>query len=386
MSCREMQLGDVIRLKRGHDLPAGERVPGEIPIVSSSGITGYHNVAKAAGPGVVTGRYGTLGEVHYIEGDYWPLNTALYVEDFKGNHPRYVSYLLRTLELGTQNAAGAVPGVNRNTLHQMRVRVPDAETQSRIAFALSSYDDLIATNQRRIALLEAATRRLYREWFVHLRFPGHESVPVRDGVPEGWEKTPISAQTSFLNRGMTPKYDDNAKSRVINQKCIRDGRLSMQPARRQSKEVKPDRLLRVGDVLINSTGAGTLGRVAQVRTAIEDCTVDTHVTIARPVTVESAVYFGQALLSLEPVFSEMGKGATNQLELSRADIGAVQIWLPPAEVQGAFHHLVSPLLEQAEQLLTANQQLARARDLLLPKLMSSQLDVSGIQLPEQAVT
>lgn len=303
---------------------------------------------------------------------------------------RFLYWAFNETNVRTQIRATATGAKVKHTaperIKKVRVKVPNLRDQQAIAWTLDSYDALIATNQRRIALLEAATRRLYREWFVHLRFPGHESVPVRDGVPEGWEKTPISAQTSFLNRGMAPKYDDNAKSRVINQKCIRDGRLSMQPARRQSKEVKPDRLLRVGDVLINSTGAGTLGRVAQVRTAIEDCTVDTHVTIARPATVESAVYFGQALLSLEAVFSEMGKGATNQLELSRAEIGAVQIWLPPAEVQGAFHHLLSPLLEQAEQLLTANQQLARARDLLLPKLMSGQLDVSGIQLPEQAVT
>jgi len=145
MSWHDAHLGDVIRLKRGHDLPASDRVPGEIPIVSSSGITGFHNVAKAAGPGVVTGRYGTLGEVHYIEGDYWPLNTALYVEDFKGNHPRYVAYLLMTLELGSQNAAGAVPGVNRNALHQMTVRVPDEATQRQIIEVLSAYDDLIAT-------------------------------------------------------------------------------------------------------------------------------------------------------------------------------------------------------------------------------------------------
>jgi type I restriction enzyme S subunit len=330
------------------------------------------------------------GAIVVPEDDRFLHNQRLGLVEFLCDSPMdkgFLYYLLNSPDYRAQVRGSATGATVRHTapkrICDCNVLVPDTEAeQRRVAQVLSAYDDLIATNQRRIALLEAAARRLYREWFVHLRFPGHESVPVKSGVPEGWEKTPISAQTSFLNRGMAPKYDENAKSRVINQKCIRDGRLSMQPARRQSKEVKPDRLLRVGDVLINSTGAGTLGRVAQVRTAIEDCTVDTHVTIARPATVESAVYFGQALLSLEPVFSEMGKGATNQLELSRADIGAVQIWLPPAEVQGAFHHLLSPLLEQAEQLLTANQQLARARDLLLPKLMSGQLDVSGIPLPD----
>ena len=276
-----------------------------------------------------------------------------------------------------------IPHISGKDIAAYEFELPDLEDQVRIVECLSAYGDLIATSQRRIALLEDAARRLYREWFVHLRFPGHESVPVKDGVPEGWRKTPIAEQTSFLNRGIAPKYDDAAKGRVINQKCIRDGRISMEPARRQSKDVKPDRLVQMGDVLINSTGAGTLGRVAQVRAPIDDCTVDTHVTIARPIDEGSWTYFGQALLNLEPVFSEMGKGATNQLELSRSDIGAVEIWLPPQHLHAEFERLVGPMLVQAEQLSVANLSLEKARDLLLPKLMSGQLDVSGIALPDE---
>ena len=282
------------------------------------------------------------------------------------------------------NAVGAIMlNLNTNILRALPIDYPPLDEQGRIVECLSAYDDLIATNQRRIALLEDAARLLYREWFVHLRFPGHESVPMKDGVPEGWRKTPIVEQTSFLNRGITPKYDDTAKGWVINQKCIRDGRISMEPARRQSKDVNSDRLVRIGDVLINSTGAGTLGRVAQVRAPIEDCTVDTHVTIARPIDDRSSIYFGQALLNLEPIFSEMGKGATNQLELSRSDIGAVKIWQPPQHLHVEFHRLVGPMLEQAERFSVANLLLEKARDLLLPKLMSGQLDVSGIPLPEE---
>ena len=300
----------------------------------------------------------------------------------------FLYYLLNSPGYRSQVRGSATGATVRHTapkrICDCNVLVPDTvEEQQQVAFVLSAYDDLIATNQRRIALLEDAARRLYREWFVHLRFPGHESVPVKDGVPEGWRKTPIAEQTSFLNRGIAPKYDDAAKGRVINQKCIRDGRISMEPARRQSKDVKPDRLVQMGDVLINSTGAGTLGRVAQVRAPIDDCTVDTHVTIARPIDEGSWTYFGQALLNLEPVFSEMGKGATNQLELSRSDIGAVEIWLPPQHLHAEFERLVGPMLVQAEQLSVANLSLEKARDLLLPKLMSGQLDVSGIALPDE---
>lgn len=106
------RLGNILTLKRGYDLPQTQRVSGEIPIVSSSGITGFHNQRKVKGPGVVTGRYGTLGEVYYIEGDYWPLNTTLYVRDFQGSHPLMILHLLKVLLKGIITEKAAVPGVD----------------------------------------------------------------------------------------------------------------------------------------------------------------------------------------------------------------------------------------------------------------------------------
>ncbi len=268
-----------------------------------------------------------------------------------------------------------IPHISGKDIASFTFQLPDLDVQDRIVDFIAAYDHLIENNQRRISLLEEWARLLYREWFVNLRFPGYESVPLTDGVPQGWSKTSIAEQTTFLNRGITPSYNESAPGLVINQKCIREGRLSMLPARRQSKEVKPERLIQTGDVLINSTGAGTLGRVAQVRSPIENCTVDTHVTIARPIGKEWATYFGQTLLSLESTFSAMGKGATNQLELNRADIGAIEIWRPAATVAQDFHELVWPMLAQSENLLSANQKLAEARDALLPKLMSGEIQV-----------
>ena len=122
---RDATLGDVCELKRGYDLPAAQRERGAVPIVSSSGISGFHSVAKVHGPGVVTGRYGTLGQVFFLQEDFWPLNTALYVRDFKGNDPRFVAALLESLDLGRNDGASAVPGVNRNQLHGLAVVVPD---------------------------------------------------------------------------------------------------------------------------------------------------------------------------------------------------------------------------------------------------------------------
>ena len=205
MSWETIQLGEFLTLKRGYDLPSSKREEGTVPVVSSSGVTGYHKVAKIEGPGVVTGRYGTLGEVFFIDEDYWPLNTALYVRDFKGNNPRFTAYFLKSILTATSSDKAAVPGVNRNDLHARKVRVTrDVSQQAEIASILSAYDDLIENNRRRIQLLEQAARLLYKEWFVRLRFPGYEHVKVKDGVPEGWEKVSVS---SFCNvsRGGSPR-------------------------------------------------------------------------------------------------------------------------------------------------------------------------------------
>jgi type I restriction enzyme S subunit len=135
------QLGDIVTLKRGYDLPQRDRRAGDVPLVSSSGITDFHDEAMVTGPGVVTGRYGTLGQVFYIQRSFWPLNTTLYVRDFQGNEPLLVVHLLRSLNLASQNAAGAVPGVNRNALHLLEVVFPPSGIQKSIAPAFDAIEN-----------------------------------------------------------------------------------------------------------------------------------------------------------------------------------------------------------------------------------------------------
>ena len=143
----EMTLGDFIELKRGYDLPKKKRIDGNIPIISSSGETDFHNEAKVKGPGVVTGRYGTIGKVFFSEKDFWPLNTALYVKDFKGNDPLFVYYLLKTIRYTDYSDKGAVPGVNRNHLHTARITAPtDPVIQRNVAKNLWNLDLKISNN------------------------------------------------------------------------------------------------------------------------------------------------------------------------------------------------------------------------------------------------
>lgn len=375
MSWHDCKLGDVIILQRGHDLPEKQRADGPIPVVSSSGITGRHNEAKAQPPGVVTGRYGTIGEVFLLNEPYWPLNTALYVIDFKDNDPRFVAYLLKNTLRNYRTEKAAVPGVDRNVLHQLKVRAPDKKVQDDIVAVLSAYDDLIENNRRRMVLLEGAARMLYREWFIRLRFPGHQHVKIIDGILEEWERKRIADACSFLGRGISPKYDDEGDYIVVNQKCIRDRLLSLAPARRQTREYNDEKALKHLDVLINSTGTGTLGRVAQCWFEPEATTFDSHVTVARPNGEVDPFWFGYALMEFQKLFEGMGDGATNQKELSRTRIADTWLVVPPRRLQALFADFARSATAQIQTLAIQNEKLDRARDLLLPRLMNGEITV-----------
>jgi type I restriction enzyme S subunit len=266
-------------------------------------------------------------------------------------------------------------------LRDVTIEKPPIDVQERIADILSVYDDLIENNTRRITILEEMAQLLYREWFVSFRFPGHENVKIveseRGLIPLGWEVRPLKELAAFIGRGISPTYDDLAESLVINQKCIRDGKLSLAPARLQSKRVPEEKLVQQGDVLINSTGVGTLGRVAQVLEPIERCTVDSHVSIVRP--RDYSGFVGKALLEMEDYFEGQGVGSTGQTELSRERIGAALIRTPPESLQEAFSQFVAPMNKMLVCCLRRNEVLRTTRDLLLPKLVSGEVIVEQIQ-------
>ena len=189
---QEASLGEVIELKRGYDLPQRKRIPGSVPLVSSSGVTYYHTEAKVRGPGVVTGRYGTLGEVFFVSSDFWPLNTTLYVRDFKGNDPRFISYFLRGLDFSAYSDKAAVPGLNRNHLHQAAVRYPaDITEQRAIAHILGTLDDKIELNRRMNQTLEEMARAIFQDWFVDFG-PVRAKLEGRESYlpPELWDLFP----------------------------------------------------------------------------------------------------------------------------------------------------------------------------------------------------
>lgn len=369
---RQCELGDFLQLKRGYDLPHRDRREGDVPIVSSSGPTGVHDVAKVEGPGVVTGRYGTLGEVFYVSEDFWPLNTALYVRDFKGNHPRFVAYLLRTLGLGGQNVAGAVPGVNRNVLHRMHVVVPDRARQERIADVLQAYDDLIENNQRRMTLLEESVHLLHREWFSRLRFPGFERTRLVDGIPEGWRHVGFGDLVETPTDRVEPAAVEPATPYIGLEHIPRKSIAQVEWGTASDVASSKLRFAR-GDILF--------GKIRpyfhKVSVAPIDGITSSDTIVMRAASPDVrglAIAVAASELFVEHSFqtAKVGSKMPRANWTSMAQFGVL---LPSASVLSEFNEFVCERVALIERLVFQNRRLAEARDALLPRLMNGSIAV-----------
>ncbi len=374
MSWRTCRLGDFMTLKRGHDLPEHARQEGEVPVVSSSGVTGFHNEAKAKAPGVVTGRYGTLGEVFYVAEDYWPLNTALYVVDFKGNDPQFSAYLLKNALKDYQSDKAAVPGVDRNVLHEMEVVAPDHATQCRVRSVLSGYDDLIENNHRRMALLEESARLLYREWFVHLRFPGHEHTRIVDGVPEGWERVPTPDAIEINPKTRLSDDEEHwyvemaallTDSMVIDGAVMRDGRSGSKFRNGDTLFARITPCLENGKTgFVNFMAPGESGRGS----------TEFIVLRSKRVTPEFVYCLARTYDFREHAIKSM-VGSSGRQRVQESCFDKYMVLVPPADLLRRFSESSMPIFDQIKNLHAQNQKLRAARDLLLPRLMSGEITV-----------
>jgi type I restriction enzyme S subunit len=181
----QKKLEEVAPLQRGFDLPSDLIRPGDIPIVYSNGIQQYHEVGMATAPGLVTGRSGTIGKLHFIEhGEYWPHNTSLWVTDFKGNAPRFVYYLYGSIGMSRFSSGSGVPTLNRNDVHAFNALIPNSSAeQQKIAECLSSVDELIAAQARKVDALKTHKKGLMQQLFPRegesqprLRFPEFQNA------------------------------------------------------------------------------------------------------------------------------------------------------------------------------------------------------------------
>lgn len=350
MTWEQIQFKDFVKLQRGFDLPARLMQDGDIPVLGSNGIVGFHNEAKDSGPGVVTGRSGTLGLVQYTEGPYWPHNTSLWVKDFKENDPRFVYYKLKTLRLERFNGGVSVPTLNRNVLDTLRIKIPNKSRQKAISEFLTVYDELIKNNRRRIQLLEQAARLLYKEWFVHFRFPGHENVKIKDGIPEGWEKKPIKLLAT-LNYGKGLREADRA-----------DGNY---PVYGSSGVVgfHDDALVKGKGIII-----GRKGNVGSIFWSDEPFyPIDTVYYIK---SEQSSFFIYFALKGMNFMNSDSAVPGLNREYAYKQKIKC-----PPTELLKHFEEIVKDIFNQRKTLLNYNNKLKEAQDLLLPRLMNGEIKV-----------
>jgi type I restriction enzyme, S subunit len=213
-------LGEVAPLQRGFDLPSDLIRPGKIPIVYSNGIQKYHEIGMTTAPGLVTGRSGTIGKLHFIEsGEYWPHNTSLWVTDFMGNVPRFIYYLYDSIGMSRFSSGSGVPTLNRNDVHAFSSQIPKSRAeQQKIAECLSSVDELIAAQTRKLDALKTHKKGLMQDLFPRegetqprLRFPefqnaGEWEVKLLGRVAENLDNRRVPITSSDREAGEIPYY------------------------------------------------------------------------------------------------------------------------------------------------------------------------------------
>ncbi|MFJ2866907.1 restriction endonuclease subunit S [Kitasatospora sp. NPDC087314] len=283
-----------------------------------------------------------------------------------GIRPSFLGYAIKAKTpeiLSLVDEAGHGTGrLQTDRLESVEIDVPASlDVQASIARTLELLDDRIAVNER----IAATVRQLGLALFA-------QSLLEDDPVD-----VDVDSVSSLLTRGIAPKYSEDPNDLVVlNQKCIRDGRVSLAPARLTVREtVKTPKLLQRDDILVNSTGVGTLGRVARW-TSDSRATVDSHVTIVRfDEKAVDPVSAGFAMLRAQPEIEAMGEGSTGQTELPRTQLGGLEITLPSGTRQRRLRPALDALEGRGDQALVEAQALAALRDTLLPQLMSGRLRV-----------
>ena len=266
-----------------------------------------------------------------------------------------------------------MPRGDKTSIMQYEIPQFDIPTQKKIASILKALDKKVELNSEiNNNLLEQALA-IYKDWFC--------DYALSDGtLPKNWKITTIDAISSLVTRGIAPKYDDSSDQIVLNQKCIRDHTIDISLARRHLPKKINEKWISKGDLLINSTGTGTLGRVAQVWFEANNMTVDSHVTIVRPKDSILQSYIGFWGLSHESEIEAQHTGSTGQTELPRDRVKAMELPLPDEDTLSKFNELIIPMTSTVISNQEENARLSQLRDALLPELMSGEIDVSDINL------
>ena len=392
---REIELGAFIRLQRGHDLTAEERIDGRYPVMGSAGPNGTHVHAKARGPGVVIGRSGaSAGRVHYVTVDYWPHNTCLYVTDFLGNDPRFAYYLLGTHRLADYNSGSAQPSLNRNFIYTKSIVVPDPEAQREISALLGGLDDRIELLRETNTTLEAIAQALFKSWFVDFDpvrakaegrepegmdaataalFPSEFEDSELGLIPKGWSARSLDSLANYLNGLALQKYPPESEVEylpVIKIAQLRAGHTN--GSDKASAHLKPAYVVEDGDVLFSWSGSLEVEVWCGGRGALNQ-----HLFKVTSDEVPKWFYYFATRHHLPGFRVTAAHKATTMGHIQRRHLTEAKIALPPEGLINALSGAMEPLFESHLNNALQAKALAELRDTLLPRLICGKL-----RLPE----
>ena len=293
-----------------------------------------------------------------------------------GANPMFYYYYFRSplSPIKTIVSQCAQAGIRGSDLQELNVIFPPKETQDKIANILSKYDDLIENNQKQIKLLEEAAQRLYKEWFIDLRFPDHEDVAIVDGVPEGWIEDTIDSKIDLLSgyAFKSAEFNDEGTYKIVTIKNVKDGQFDGDNVSRMV-DIPPKMpehcKLSDGDILLSLTG--NVGRVCIVHG-------DNYLLNQRVAKIVSEYpCFSYCLFRSDKMFHDMNNLANGaaQQNLSPIRTGKIKVIFPTDKLIDTFEEIVSPMIEKITMLNKTVLLLSQARDRLLPKLMSGEIEV-----------
>ncbi len=343
------KLGDILNFRRGHDLPKIEMVDGEIPVAGSNGVIGYHNVSTPIEPCITIGRSGNVG-TPYIYDKCWAHNTVLYVDDFKGNDPLYLYYLLKTIPLASYGGGSAVPTLNRNHIHPIEIKhTPSLEEQRRIAGILGAIDDKIENNRRINTNLELQAQALYKQWFVDNRKDDWEEKPLSEIITiYDSQRKPLSGQQREKMDKVYPYYGAASLMDYVDDYLF-DGIYL---------------LLGEDGTVVDELGFPILQYVwgkfwvnnhAHILTGKNGFSTETLYVLLKQTSVKSIV-----------------TGAV-QPKISQANLKNISVTIPPIHQLNKYNEVIEPLFKTIRKNNDESSRLATLRDTLLPKLMNGEI-------------
>ena len=330
---------------------------------------------------------GTLGNVARYNGEQCILGkSACYFNVKEEYNIDYIYYVVANevfrKEIERLATGTTIKNVSLETMRNYSFLAPSIEEQKKIASILSSLDDKIELNRRINENLEQQAQALFKSWFVDFE-------PFRDGefveselgmIPKGWRVGSLEELCSFISRGLTPKYNDSSEELILGQTCVRNNIVTLNNARKHKPKVKNEKWVKQWDVLLNSTGIGSLGRVGIVYFQMDNVAIDSHITVVRTSAPLYRHYVGRNLLSRQLEIENMAVGSTGQTELPRDRVKSMPIIIPSNDAMDNFNNLIEPMAISMYRSIIESRRLAELRDTLLPKLMSGEIKVNEVEI------